>query len=327
MKYEKRIAYLDYLEAERKIKNVGFAKFIVQGTQCRIWIQIRGLFETDTLRAEIMMLSNNLEKELDTILLKQGGGSLSFVTETSNLSGTGWDYEQLMGIRIRLSARRVIQAIWEPARVTIATEETNVRKPEETRVETEIEAKTEVEEAEMKIRAEETKIEAEPEVEAKIEEEVKIIAETEAEVKIIAETEEEELPVVSREPEEEPEIRTHILCDDKWKQLENTYSQIHPFGDKRVYLSIEPKDFLILTKEYHQMVNNSFLLHGYYNYHHILLGKTRENREEKFYLGVPGVYYEREKMVAIMFGFEKFESAQEPAEAGSFGYYMKKVEI
>lgn len=48
---------------------------------------------------------------------------------------------------------------------------------------------------------------------------------------------------------------------------------------------------------------------------------------EKFYLGVPGVYYDREKMAAEMFGFEAFEGKQTPAEPGSFGYYMKSVRI
>ena len=35
----------------------------------------------------------------------------------------------------------------------------------------------------------------------------------------------------------------------------------------------------------------------------------------------------KEKQVAIMFGFESFECAEEPAQAGDFGYYMMRTEL
>lgn len=76
------------------------------------------------------------------------------------------------------------------------------------------------------------------------------------------------------------------------------------------------------------MVHNSFLLHGFYNYRHLILGKyPGEKRESIYYLGVPGNFYNREKMVAEMFGFEAFEGGRHPAEPGDFGYYMKRVEL
>lgn len=117
------------------------------------------------------------------------------------------------------------------------------------------------------------------------------------------------------------------LFEEKWKQLHQIYKQVYPFGDSRAYLSIAPRDFLILTEKYQGLVSNSFLLHGYYNYGHILLGRQEEREEHIYYLGVPGVYYEREKQVALMFGFEGFEGAGETHAPGSFGYYMYRVEI
>lgn len=45
-----------------------------------------------------------------------------------------------------------------------------------------------------------------------------------------------------------------------------------------------------------------------------------------FIWGFQEVFYEREKMVAIMFGFEGFET-EGKVEDGKFGYYMRKVEI
>lgn len=117
--------------------------------------------------------------------------------------------------------------------------------------------------------------------------------------------------------------------DSKWDQLTHEYPQIHPFGDERVFISIEPKDFIVLRASCQKLVNNSFLLHGFYNYRYLILGPDKELGDsdgECFYLGVPGTYFEREKMVAVMFGFEGFECAG-PVEIGKFGFYMRKVEL
>ncbi|MDE7017859.1 MAG: IpaC/SipC family type III secretion system effector [Lachnospiraceae bacterium] len=112
------------------------------------------------------------------------------------------------------------------------------------------------------------------------------------------------------------------LYENKWEQLLSTYEQIHPYGDERIYVKLEPRDFVVLRENYQHLVNNSFLLHGFYNYRYLILG-----REKGFYLGVPGVFYEREKMVALMFGFEAFECEGGDVEEGKFGYYLRKVEL
>ncbi len=78
-------------------------------------------------------------------------------------------------------------------------------------------------------------------------------------------------------------------------------------------------------------LQNSFLLHGFYNYKHVVATATL--------LGVPGNYYEREKKVAGMFGFNSFLSPnelkdyltgaadflEEKIEAGAFGYYLCRI--
>lgn len=112
------------------------------------------------------------------------------------------------------------------------------------------------------------------------------------------------------------------LKEDKWEQILDTYDQIHPYGDDRVYVKIAPKDFIILSENCQHLVNNSFLLHGFYNYRYVILGK-----EGDYCLGVPGAFYEREKMVALMFGFEAFECEGGDPKPGDFGYYLRKVEL
>ena len=129
-------------------------------------------------------------------------------------------------------------------------------------------------------------------------------------------------PKAPSSPSREP-----VCSTDKWEQLCMMYPEIHPFRDSREYLSIAPKDFVVLCKEYQKLVHNSFLLHGYYNYRHLILGRIRQKDAWQYYIGVPGNFYDREKMVAEMFGFEAFEGEKESALPGDYGYYMKRVEI
>ena len=129
-------------------------------------------------------------------------------------------------------------------------------------------------------------------------------------------------PKAPSSPSREP-----VCSTDKWEQLCTMYPEIHPFRDSREYLSIAPKDFVVLCKEYQKLVHNSFLLHGYYNYRHLILCRIRQKDAWQYYIGVPGNFYDREKMVAEMFGFEAFEGEKESASPGDYGYYMKRVEI
>jgi len=124
-----------------------------------------------------------------------------------------------------------------------------------------------------------------------------------------------------------PENSSMPLQDTKWKQLWVIYPHISPFRDEREFLSVGPGDFVILPEKYFRMVNNSFLLHGYYNYKHLILKRIEQKGGPGYYIGVPGNFYDREKQVAVMFGFESFESLEEQAEVGDFGYYLMRIEL
>lgn len=128
------------------------------------------------------------------------------------------------------------------------------------------------------------------------------------------------------------------IHEDKWQQLMKIYPKVHICPEAQSIV-IRPKDAVILTQQYHELATNSFVLHAYYNYRQLLLFRYTEGGTArssiKYYLGVPGVYYEREQRIAQMFGFEGFENGearmQQDADnkvyKGCFGYYMKRVEI
>lgn len=109
-----------------------------------------------------------------------------------------------------------------------------------------------------------------------------------------------------------------------WKKIKEKYQLLHPYGDDRTYVTLTIKDLGILKTQYQGMANNSFLLHGYFYYKYLILGKEKD---DKYYLGVPGIFHEREKMMALMFGFEAFDCPGGEPSIGTFGYYLKSVEL
>ena len=126
---------------------------------------------------------------------------------------------------------------------------------------------------------------------------------------------------------EKQECEIVKMHPDKWRQLSERYLWVRPFHDERRYLQLELQDLILLPKQYYRLVENSFLLHGYYNYGHLILARVCKRGLDKFYIGVPGNYYEKEKQVAVLFGFESFEPETESPEEGDFGYYMIGVDI
>lgn len=108
-----------------------------------------------------------------------------------------------------------------------------------------------------------------------------------------------------------------------WESLTRAFARIHPFEQSdAVFLQISPEEIKYLKPEFQILANNSFLLHGYYNYHYLILGRG----ERSYLLGVPGIYHEREQMMASMFGFQRFWPVKaEKATTGCFGYYMCQV--
>ena len=66
-----------------------------------------------------------------------------------------------------------------------------------------------------------------------------------------------------------------------------------------------------MPKKYWYLGNNSFLLHGFFNYRYLVVGKTGE---ERWFLGVPGIYQRQERVMAAIFGFPEFLAAAVPGE-------------
>jgi hypothetical protein len=107
-----------------------------------------------------------------------------------------------------------------------------------------------------------------------------------------------------------------------------SYPRIYPFEDNEIKRSVklEPKDIGSLPSDTWILSNNSFLLHGYYCYHHLIFAEISDRYGCRYILGVPGIYHNRERFMARMFGFECFKSIRKrELKQGDFGYWYTEV--
>ena len=104
---------------------------------------------------------------------------------------------------------------------------------------------------------------------------------------------------------------------------------IDAFEDDYFYDCVEVTPELLkqLPIEDDAVVNNSFLVHGYYNFKHILFGKVCENdNNTRYFIGVPGMYRNRERFMASMFGFCNFKKSHRSDYSNPyFGYWYQEI--
>lgn len=137
--------------------------------------------------------------------------------------------------------------------------------------------------------------------------------------------EEEKLTDVPKQEEELPEEELLADClepqPDKWEVIKKKYPILYPFRGQGPYVSIKPVDLQLLDRKYHDLSNNSYLMHAFYTYRHMILGEYTQDKGTFFYVGVPGEFVKKEQSSAAMFGFEGYE------HSGDLGYYLYRVEL
>lgn len=116
---------------------------------------------------------------------------------------------------------------------------------------------------------------------------------------------------------------------DAFEKMLAEYPKLPMYGVTELFdcVRIHPRDIGKLDMRNWKLGVNSFLTHGYYTYQYLLLGKMRFGKgEERPIIGVPGVYSNREKYLANMFGFEQFIPVKKTGiKTGEFGYWIVEI--
>ena len=158
----------------------------------------------------------------------------------------------------------------------------------------------------------ELKSELKTDAEIESKSELKIDSEIEPQIKIEAETEPEATSVVDNFE------KMWINAMKKNPSVDNIFNTAFYEGCR-----ISTADLAQFGEEASVLKSNQFLLKGYGRYHHILAGKVRYAGEERYCIGVPGIYENREKYMAEIYQFPVFLSLTENRmKTGSFGYWL-----
>ncbi len=299
------ISYLYLYENEEKAGNVGFAKIELRGEDCRIEVHMRGTF-TNNLSCKIYLFTNEQNFIhgicIGDMKILNGAGNFGKIVPAAKIGPAGKTFAQMDGLLVLCEDERIFATKWkEGVEVPIGLRtfrEDMMPVPEQKKA------------PEQKTPEQKTSEQKAPEQ--------KVSKPESADIHVA------EVPMRNIFPE--------LEWNERWKSMLEEYPVSQPFENKAITcVRIELKDLRELPKRYWYLGNNSFLLHGFFNYHHLLIGNETGDDGERWFLGVPGVYQPQERVMAAIFGFQEFipeqghhEHTGEPLN--QFGYWCRAMD-
>ena len=292
---ESFIRYLYEYKDEQRVRNVGFVK-VDQGEEGgTLQIHGRGTFLNDAdIRVYLVYMEGKRCRGILMGQLEHVQSILScrLVYDREEIEPYA-DLEELRGIMLETNGQGTYAAVWDEGVLPLNQMEPAVPREERPGMGEDM--------------ASEESVEAE----------VSEILEACAEEGVV---EKEPGTDAEEEGKEEPEA---VAEEQSEESNENRQEQR--------YCKIMREDMKKLSQKNWYLANNSFLLHGYYNYRHLLLITD----EGKRYLGVPGIYHRREEAAARSFGFSEFCRISEDSiilsppdcdRENDFGYWCRELE-
>lgn len=310
------ITYIYAYENTKKAGNTGFARIELRGEECRLEIHLRGVYAAQThckiylFRKQGSGIEGSLIGEMD---VRNGAGDFNVIMKTAHIPTSLLSFFEMEGIFLCSEDGRIFMSRWtEGEPLTVDMEHFIEWKAEQT---------------EENIYAEENP-HAEENMYAK--------ENMHAKENIHAEKKQQEnkIQTAQFDRESDNELRATELparnffpqyqWKDIWEQFLKSHPASMPFSEKNITcIKIELKDIRELPRKYWYLGNNSFLLHGFFNYRYLVLGKIEEDNEDKWFLGVPGIYQNQERVMAIIFGFPEFMPEQ---VENRFGCWYRFIE-
>lgn len=286
------ITYIYAYENTKKAGNTGFARIELRGEECRLEIHLRGVYAAQThckiylFRKQGSGIEGSLIGEMD---VRNGAGDFSVIMKTAHISTSLLSFFEMEGIFLCSEDGRIFMSRWTEGEPLIVDMEHFIEWKAE---QTEENIYAEEKQQENKIQTAQFDRESDNELRAT------------------------ELPARNFFPQ--------YQWKDIWEQFLKSHPASMPFSEKNITcIKIELKDIRELPRKYWYLGNNSFLLHGFFNYRYLVLGKIEEDNEDKWFLGVPGIYQNQERVMAIIFGFPEFMPEQ---VENRFGCWYRFIE-
>ena len=289
---ERFITYMYAYENRIKGRNVGFVKVECRKDTCALEIHIRNLGRfSGKCRTYLLMDENVIGVELGTMIISDGQGQAIYYFDRNDIEQSGYRLEQVKAVRVECGSQEFLASCWsEEAGNWIAQDISAFMKSEN------MQADNVVSNGEEQIQ--------------------KNNAQMGMPHNSVYN------PARANQQESNAQFNPGYYNSESGNlsQLENTASQFPQSQIDRIDLADIRR--LFPTKQYY--ANNSFVIHGFMNYSHLIV-KTEDNKK---YLGVPGIYEKPEEMMAKLFGFTEFVDEKTHSESqteGAFGYWLSQA--
>lgn len=302
--YRRFIAYVYEYPQGKKGNGKGFIRVEARDGVCRIQYKLAGLYGKESAPGKVYGYIRQ-NGQCRGILLgdcDMAGTSVQFEheTEEENMGNSGYALNELGGLVLRTDSGETYGSGWDEQPIHID----EITFPEESEsVETEeVKAGTEEQQPEEQPQEQQIKQEALP-LEAVQDEEIHPAVESEME------------EIIKKDMKE-----TEVKKEDAKEEGSNIFS------DNSIYecMRITPFDCRRLGRRDRGLMNNNFLRHGYKNYGHLILGRREE--DDRYILGIPGIYECQESLMAGMFGFPYFKETGGRQSGGRFGYWYRLID-
>ena len=292
------VTYIYAYENNNKNQNVGFAKVDIRGDYCQVEIHLKRTGYTNVKCPVYLFVRENeviVGVEIGEIALVNGCGDFVRQLNCNGVGETPYCMKDMKGILIFLDDTVMFASQWDER----AIYRDNFKPYEETKQIPVEQLEDVAEEPEESGQSEKLQVES-------------------VQAQQSGEQQSEEL-----QPEAQ---RSGDMWMDLWEKLNGMYGAKNLFENMPEISGIhmELKDLRELPKKYWYLGSNSFLLHGFFNYRHLLLGKMENESGRKWFIGVPGIYQNQEKVLAAVFGFPEFRQEKDTGvKTGQFGYWCR----
>ena len=289
---ERFITYMYAYENRIKGRNVGFVKVECRKDTCALEIHIRNLGRfSGKCRTYLLMDENVIGVELGTMIISYGQGQAIYYFDRNDIEQSGYRLEQVKAVRVECGSQKFLASCWsEEAGNWIAQDISAFMKSEN------MQADNVVSNGEEQIQK------------------------NNAQMGMPHNSVYNPARANQQESNAQFNPGYYNSASGNLSQLENTASQFPQSQIDRIDLADIRR--LFPTKQYY--ANNSFVIHGFMNYSHLIV-KTEDNKK---YLGVPGIYEKPEEMMAKLFGFTEFVDEKTHSESqteGAFGYWLSQA--
>ena len=288
--YRRFFSYIYAYERNQKTSNAGFAKIEMKGPMTTIELHLRGIVLSAPAACLYLFVRNGdtiLGFPLGDVPFSSGNADRRFTLNQPELGESSYHVSDVAGILLSVGDNICFVSQWDEA--PINWENFHIYQPE----------------------PEKEPVSEPPSTDHPLEE------------KVIQSAELAQPQRKSAVFADVPQPDTQDSWEETWQQLISSMPLLHPFSNENIRcVRVELKDLRLLPPSNWHLCNNSFVLHAFFTYRHLLIGEIPSAKEPRWFIGIPGTHDRQEHVLAAMFGFSDFlPEKNSQSEEHPFGYW------